>query len=113
MRGKEPRTWHASEVFFQRNRLRESAKAREMSRKAEVNALSTSFKQFCEQIFGFTPYSYQLDLEAKFEECQFNAVRWPRQTGKSFIVSALMLKFAIEHPVVRFFPGKEGVGGCR
>ena len=32
-----------------------------------------------------------------FEKNQFLAVRWPRQTGKSFSVSALLLKYAYEH----------------
>jgi hypothetical protein len=51
-----------------------------------------------EQIFGFTPFKYQLELADLFEKNQFTAVRWSRQTGKSFCVSALLLKYAWDHP---------------
>jgi hypothetical protein len=33
-----------------------------------------------------------------FEKNQFIAVRWARQTGKSFVVSALLLKYALDNP---------------
>ena len=74
------------------------ANAHEVKQQKQVESLQCNFREFCERVFGFTPYSYQLDLEAKFNEFQFNAVRWPRQTGKSFIVSGLVLKYAIENP---------------
>jgi phage FluMu gp28-like protein len=63
-----------------------------------VASLSVDTKSFFERILGFTPYAYQLDLIKKFEENQFIAVRWCRQSGKSFVVSALLLKYAVDHP---------------
>ncbi|NLF88426.1 hypothetical protein GX563_06350, partial [Candidatus Bathyarchaeota archaeon] len=63
------------------------AGAHEAEQQRQVDLLQHNFGEFCERVFGFKLYAYQLDLEAKFEQYQFNAVRWPRQTGKSFIVS--------------------------
>ena len=70
----------------------------EIEKGAEVDALKGDVKRFFEQIFGFTPFKYQLELADLFEKNQFTAVRWSRQTGKSFCVSALLLKYAWEHP---------------
>ena len=64
----------------------------------QVTSLSSDVKAFFEQLFGFTPFKYQLELADLFEKNQFTAVRWSRQTGKSFCVSALLLKYAWEHP---------------
>jgi phage FluMu gp28-like protein len=60
--------------------------------------LSVGFQGFCEKRLGFTPFKYQLDLADKFENNQFIAARWCRQSGKSHTVSALLLKYALEHP---------------
>lgn len=100
MRGwrKEARTLRLDQAKAKVDHIEAIAGAHEVAEKKQVEALQHNFKEFCERIFGFTPYAYQLDLEAKFERYQFNAVRWPRQTGKSFIVSGLVLKYAIEHP---------------
>ncbi len=56
-----------------------------------------SFEDFCRRVCGFVPFKYQLDLAKSFEENQFTVARWCRQSGKSFIVSALLLKYAYEH----------------
>ncbi len=64
----------------------------------QVTSLCVDVKAFFEQIFGFTPFKYQLELADLFEKNQFTAVRWSRQTGKSFCVSALLLKYAWDHP---------------
>jgi phage FluMu gp28-like protein len=65
---------------------------------SQVTSLGSDVKAFFEQIFGFTPFNYQLELADLFEKNQFTAVRWSRQTGKSFCVSALLLKYAWDHP---------------
>ncbi len=65
---------------------------------SQVTSLGSDVKAFFEQIFGFTPFKYQLELADLFEKNQFTAVRWSRQTGKSFCVSALLLKYAWDHP---------------
>ena len=64
----------------------------------QLNSLLNDTTHFFKNILDFTPYPYQLELAELFEKNQFIAVRWPRQTGKSFTVSALLLKYAYEHP---------------
>jgi phage FluMu gp28-like protein len=70
----------------------------EVELESQVTSLGSDVKAFFEQIFGFTPFKYQLELADLFENNQFTAVRWSRQTGKSFCVSALLLKYAWDHP---------------
>ncbi len=53
---------------------------------------------FCKQILGFTPFVYQAEFIKLFVENQFTAARWSRQSGKSFIVAALLLWYAVTHP---------------
>jgi phage FluMu gp28-like protein len=47
---------------------------------------------------GFKPYAYQEHFIRLFVENQFTAARWSRQSGKSFIVAALLLWYATTHP---------------
>ena len=94
---KNRRTLSPTRLFSERALLRKDVRNAEAVREAEVEALSGDAKRFFEQVFGFTPYQYQLELSDLFEKNQFLAVRWPRQTGKSFTVSALLLKYAYEH----------------
>jgi hypothetical protein len=96
--GRKARTFRINQAEARVVAVEQRASAHDVKKQQHVESLQRNFKEFCEQVFGFTPFSYQLDLEAKFNEFQFNAVRWPRQTGKSFIVSGLMLKYAIENP---------------
>ena len=72
--------------------LRSGIAAAEEQVNTQVESLG-DVKSFFEQVFGFTPYRYQLELAEMFEKNQFTAVRWARQTGK-FSVSALLLKYA-------------------
>jgi phage FluMu gp28-like protein len=53
---------------------------------------------FCREILGFEPFAYQERFIRMFQENQFTAARWCRQSGKSFIVSALLLWYATTHP---------------
>jgi len=53
---------------------------------------------FCEKILGFKPTKYQLEAVKLFLNSQFLAIRWCRQSGKSHIVSALLLWHALTHP---------------
>ncbi len=53
---------------------------------------------FCREILGFKPFAYQEEFIKLFVENQFTAARWSRQSGKSFIVAALLLWYATTHP---------------
>jgi phage FluMu gp28-like protein len=54
--------------------------------------------EFCEQTLGFKPTDYQKELIRLFNENQFVAARWCRQSGKSFTVCAMLLHYALMHP---------------
>ena len=54
--------------------------------------------KFCIYVLGFTPTEYQKDLAQKFVENQFITARWCRQSGKSHMISALLLWYALTHP---------------
>jgi len=64
-------------------------------------ALRKAFRNptvFCETVLEFKPTKYQRDLAEKFIWNQFVAARWCRQSGKSHIISALLLWYALTHP---------------
>jgi phage FluMu gp28-like protein len=54
--------------------------------------------EFCSSVLGFKPFSYQEQFIRLFETNQFTAARWCRQSGKTFIISALLLWYATTHP---------------
>lgn len=54
--------------------------------------------RFFKEIIGFTPYSYQKEFIDIFLQNQFTAARWCRQSGKTYIISALLLWYAVAHP---------------
>lgn len=47
---------------------------------------------------GFKLFAYQKEFADIFENNQFTAARWCRQSGKSQTISALLLKYAVTHP---------------
>jgi hypothetical protein len=95
---KNPRTLRLNQAKAQVEHIEQLAEAHEAEKQTQVAMLQHNFKELCEAVFGFTPCKYQLELAKLFENNQFTAVRWSRQTGKSFSVSALILKYALEHP---------------
>jgi len=56
--------------------------------------------EFFEQVLNFKPTEYQKQLTNFFVENQFVAARWCRQSGKSHIVAALLLFYALTRPKV-------------
>ena len=64
----------------------------------EREKLSKNPITFFEQVVGFKPTTYQCDLATKFMNNQFTAMRWNRQSGKSYISSGLLLNYALTHP---------------
>jgi reverse gyrase len=55
-------------------------------------------ERFFKQIIGFTPYSYQKEFIDMFVDNQFTAAKWCRQSGKTYIICALLLWYAVSHP---------------
>jgi phage FluMu gp28-like protein len=95
---KKPRALRPNLHLSERAKTRLDVKFLENVSASHAVALQGDVKGFFEQVFGFTPFKYQLELADLFEKNQFTAVRWCRQSGKSFSVSALLLKYAWEHP---------------
>jgi len=53
--------------------------------------------KFCQKWLGFKPTKYQKELIQLFLEKQFVVARWCRQSGKSHIISTLLLWFALRN----------------
>jgi len=68
--------------------------AEEVEKKADLQPVTKVGAETFFERLGFKPYWYQIELADLFDKSQFLAVRWPRQTGKSFTASALLLKHA-------------------
>jgi hypothetical protein len=60
--------------------------------------LSADPVDFFTAVLGFKPYGYQEQFIRLFEANQFTAARWCRQSGKTFIISSLLLWYAAMHP---------------
>jgi len=54
--------------------------------------------RFCRYILGFTPTWYQNRLANLFLACDYITVRWCRQSGKTHMIAALLLWYALTHP---------------
>src|ERR1700690_178259 len=64
----------------------------------QTEQLSINVAVFFERILGFKPYVYQKEFVELFENNQFTAARWCRQSGKTETISALLLKYAVNPP---------------
>lgn len=64
---------------------------------AEVRSLSDNPIDFFRKILGFEPTTYQKEFIELFMNHDFLAARWCRQSGKSMIISALLLWYALKH----------------
>jgi hypothetical protein len=62
--------------------------------------LSADPLEFCTKVLGFKPFQYQEQFIRIFQENQLTAARWCRQSGKTFIISALLLWYAVANPEV-------------
>lgn len=80
---------------------RQKAKLKKLEQKlteAQTFQFPTDPIQFCKEIIGFQPTKYQTELIKLFQQNQFVAARWARQSGKSITTSTLLLHYAITHP---------------
>lgn len=78
--------------------LQQSETLVEKAQLAKAQQLSSDPVEFFEQIVGFKPFPYQVEFIRMFVASQFTAARWCRQSGKSWIISALLLWYAVTHP---------------
>jgi phage FluMu gp28-like protein len=66
--------------------------------KNQKHHFPTDPTQFCTQTLHFQPTTYQQQLIQQFQQNQFTAARWCRQSGKSQTISALLLHHALLNP---------------
>jgi phage FluMu gp28-like protein len=79
-------------------RLQQNERAVDDAAVANTQKLSKDPVTFFEQVVGFKPTGYQIELINLFLEHQFIAARWARQSGKTWMVSALLLWYALTNP---------------
>jgi len=97
---KRPRAFHPSELMPTWYRLQRSVRIVEAEEMKRAQELSEDPVEFFRQVVGFEPTEYQKQLIEWFvseDEHQFIAARWCRQSGKSWIVAALLLWYAVTH----------------
>lgn len=69
----------------------------EIQNKQKIN-IPKDPTEFCKQTLNFKPTNYQQNLIKQFQQNQFIAARWCRQSGKSQTISTLLLHYALTHP---------------
>jgi len=95
---KKPRAMRPNQILPKWFSLQQSIKILDDAEVAKAKKLSSDPAEFFRQIVGFEPTPYQKEFIKLFLENQFLAARWCRQSGKSWIVSALLLWYAVTHP---------------
>jgi phage FluMu gp28-like protein len=95
---RSPRRMHLPDYHIIRGSLEDYASVQQAEEISAVNEVSKDTVKFLEQYCKLKPYWYLLELIASYEQFQFNAVRWPRQTGKSTGIGALHLADAWNNP---------------
>ena len=94
----KPKAMRPSQFLPRWQKLQHSNQLAQELALEKTEALSVDPVDFCREILGFVPFSYQEQFIRLFMENQFLAARWCRQSGKSFIVAALLLWYATTHP---------------
>jgi phage FluMu gp28-like protein len=94
---KKPKTMRPSEILPRWFRAQHSERVVDEVEFARAHRLSKDPVGFFRQVVGFKPTKYQIELIKLFQENQFIAARWARQSGKTWIVSALLLWYAVMH----------------
>jgi Terminase large subunit, T4likevirus-type, N-terminal len=95
---KSPRRMRLPDLQALRDSLDGHIRAQQVEEIAAVEEVSHDILKFLEQYCKLKPYWYLLDLIKSYETFQFNAVRWPRQTGKSTCIVALHVADAWNNP---------------
>jgi len=86
-----------ADIFPHWYAVQESEKIADNQAVARARRLSEDPVKFSRQVVGFKPTKYQVQLIRLFKSQDFVALRWCRQSGKSWIVSALLLWYALTH----------------
>jgi phage FluMu gp28-like protein len=95
---RKSRTLRPSEILRERSKIKAHEALVDRLREENALKLSEDPVEFFRQIVGFEPTAYQKDWIRLFVENQFTAGRWCRQSGKSWIMAALLLWYALRNP---------------
>jgi phage FluMu gp28-like protein len=98
LRKREARTMLPPDFHNPWNRILDHEKRVDRKKSEQTEKLSNEPVEFFRQVVGFEPTEYQVDLINKFLANQVIAARWCRQSGKSWIISALLLWYAVTNP---------------
>jgi hypothetical protein len=93
---KRPRCWRGSVAREETRGFLEDARAFRESARGDGGFEVCDIEVFLARVCRLKPFAYQLELAGLYRWCQFLAVRWPRQTGKSTLIAGLMLQDAYE-----------------
>ena len=94
----EARTFRPNEIRLRWHNLQKNNDQLKQSVIQKTLEISADPTAFFEQIVGFKPYAYQKEFIEMFQNNQFTAARWCRQSGKTYIIAALLLWYATTHP---------------
>ncbi len=89
---------HPNQILPKWKKLQQNDRIIREATLEKTQKLSVDPEDFCTQILGFKPFPYQKEFIQIFKENQFTAARWSRQSGKTFIIAALLLWHATTHP---------------
>jgi phage FluMu gp28-like protein len=95
---RQARTMSADDIQPPYIRLQQNLHIATKRQREKAQQLSKTPVTFFTQLVDFQPTEYQMELIQKFMENQFIAARWCRQSGKSWIISALLLWYAVNNP---------------
>ena len=95
---KEPRALRPNQILPRWHNLQQSNSHLVQATQQETLGFSSDPSAFFERVLGFQPYPYQIDFAQLFLNNQFTAARWCRQSGKTHIICAMLLWYAVSHP---------------
>ncbi|MGD6805967.1 MAG: terminase large subunit domain-containing protein [Candidatus Bathyarchaeia archaeon] len=96
---KQARALRPNQLLPRWHELRQSNTRLQQAATQRTIELSSNPEDFFE-LLGFKLYNYQKEFAELFENNQFTAARWCRQSGKTQTISALLLRYAVKNPNV-------------
>ncbi len=97
---KSPRALRPNKLFSERELLKQHAAIVDKALDRKLEQLKSKPVKFFKEILDWNLTDYQQELVKLFDDNQFIAARWSRQSGKSTTCSGLVLKFACYTPDV-------------
>lgn len=91
----DARTLRHKELRLLTQRLTKNADEIETTDRETAKRVANDYLEFDRQYLHFEPFEYQRELIDLYQQFQFIAARWCRQSGKSWIASGLLLDDAV------------------